>query len=44
MDTDWVYGEKAKQKLQKNVTSYTEQILEATSHKKASVRLRTSHH
>ena len=30
MDTDKSYREKARQKLHKNATSYTEQILEAT--------------
>ena len=38
MDADKLYSEKGKaygEKLHKNTTSYTEQILEATSHKKA---------
>ena len=43
MDADWAYREKAKWELHKNVTSYNEQILEATSHKTAAVRPPTSH-
>ena len=40
METD---EEKARRQLHKNDTSHTEQILEATSHKIAAVRLPTSH-
>ena len=43
MNTDKAYREKARQKLHKNVTSYIEQILEATSHETATVRPLTSH-
>ena len=43
MDADKVYQEKARQELHKNAKSYTEQILEATSHKTATVRPSTSH-
>ena len=43
VNADKVYREKARQELHKNATSYTEQILEATSHKKAAVRPPTSH-
>ena len=44
--TTWTltkYREKAWGKLQQKVTSYTEQILEATPHKTAAVRLLTCH-
>ena len=37
-------GEKAWQQLHKNVASNTEQVLEATPHKAAAVRLPTTHH
>ena len=37
MDADKAYSEKAKQELPKNATSYIEQIMEATSHKTATV-------
>ena len=37
MDADKTHGEKATWKLQKNATSYIEQILEATSHETAAV-------
>ena len=43
MDTDWVYREKARRELHKNVTSYVEQILEVTSHKTVVVLPPTSH-
>ena len=43
MDADKSYTEKAKQELQKNATSYIEQILEVTSHKTAAVRPPISH-
>ena len=43
MDADKVYGETARQELYKNTTSYSEQILEATSHKTATVQPPTSH-
>ena len=33
MDADETYKENARQELQKNATSYIEQIQEATSHK-----------
>ena len=38
MDADSEYREKAWRELRKNATSYIEQILEATSHKTATVR------
>ena len=44
MDADKAYGEKARRQLLKNVTSYIEQILEATSHKTAAVRPPTTHY
>ena len=43
MDADKAYREKVRQELRKNTTSYIEQILEATFHKTAAVRLPTSH-
>ena len=43
MDADKAYREKAKQELLKNVISYTEQILEATSHETAGVQTPTSY-
>ena len=43
LDTDKAYGEKVRQNLPKNVTSYTEQILEATSQKTAAVGPTTPH-
>ena len=43
MDADLAYREKARQELHKNAMSYTEQILEATSHKTAAVQPPTSH-
>ena len=42
MDTDKVYWEKISWELHKNATSYTEQILEATSHETAVIRPLTS--
>ena len=38
MDTDEEYREKARWEMHKNAMSYIEQILEATSHKKAAVQ------
>ena len=38
MDVDRTYREKVKRELHKNVTSYIEQILEATLHETAAVR------
>ena len=38
MDADKAYREKARQELHKNVTSCSEQILEAASHKTTVVR------
>ena len=38
MDNDGAYKEKARQELHKNVTSYIEQILEATSHETSVVQ------
>ena len=43
MDADEAYGGKAWQQLHKNTTNYSEQILEATSHKTAAVLLPTTH-
>ena len=43
MDTVLAYLEKSRWEQHKNATSYTEQILEATFHKTAAVRLPTSH-
>ena len=43
MDADKSYREKARQELHKNATSYTEQILEATSHNTAGLWSSTSH-
>ena len=43
MDADSVNREKAWRELHKNVTSYIEQNLEATSYKTAAVRPPTSH-
>ena len=43
MDADKAYRESARREFHKNATSYIEQILEATSHKKAAVRPPTSH-
>ena len=43
MDADKVYTEKARKELHKYATSYTEKILEATSHKLAAVWPPTSH-
>ena len=43
MDADKPYREKAWRQLHKNATSYTEQILEATSQKTAAVRTPTSY-
>ena len=42
MDSDQVSSEKSSRELHKNTTSHNEQILEATSHKAAVVRLLTS--
>ena len=42
-DADLVYREKVRQELHKNSTSYTEQILEAMSHKPEALRPHTSH-
>ena len=38
MDADKTYREKVSRELHKNATSYIEQILEVTSHKKAAVK------
>ena len=43
MDADKAYREKVRMQLQKNATSYIEQIIEATSHKTAAVRPPTSY-
>ena len=43
MDADWAFREKAWQQLHKNSANYIEQILEATPHKTAAIRLSTSH-
>ena len=43
MDADKGYREKPRLQLHKNASSYIEQILEATSHKKAAVRPPTFH-
>ena len=43
MDADKTYREKARLELHKNATSYTEQILEATPHKTATVLSLTSY-
>ena len=43
MNTDKAYREKTRQELHKNTTNYTEQILEATSHKTAAVQPPTPH-
>ena len=43
MDADQAYWEKAWRELQKNATSYIEQILETTFHKTAAARPPTSH-
>ena len=43
MDSDEVYGEKARRQLHKNASSYIELILEATSHKTTAVRPLTTH-
>ena len=43
MDADKVYGKKGWQQLRKNATSYTEQVLEATSLKTAAVRPASNH-
>ena len=37
MDADKTYREKARQGLHKNITSYTEQIFEATPHETTAV-------
>ena len=43
MNSDKAYREKARWELDKNVTSYIEQILEVISHKAAAVRPPISH-
>ena len=43
MDIDKTNREKSRQELQKNVTSYIEQILEATHQETTAVRPLTSH-
>ena len=43
MDADKAYGEKARGELHNNATSYKEQILEATSHKTATISPPTFH-
>ena len=44
MDADLEYGEKAWRQLHVNATSYTEQILEATTRNKIAVWPPTTHH
>ena len=39
-----MYGEKAWRQLHKNAASNIEQVVEATPHKAAAVRLPTTHH
>ena len=43
MDVDKTYKGKARQELDKNVTSYIYHILEAAPHETTAVRLLTSH-
>ena len=43
-DANQMYGEKARQKLQKNATSNIQRVLEATPNKTATVRPPTTHH
>ena len=43
MDIDSAYREKAWRELRENAVSYTEQILEAKSHKTTAVKPPTSH-
>ena len=43
MDVDKEYREKARRELEKNVTSYVKQILEAASHKTAALWQSISH-
>ena len=44
MDANYTYGEIAWRQMQKNATSYIEQVLEAAPNKVAAVRLPTTHH
>ena len=44
MDANYVYGEKACGQLHKNAASNIEQVVEATPHKAAAVRLPTTYH
>ena len=44
LDANKTYGEKAWRQLHKNAGSNIEQVLEATSHKKAAARPPTTHH
>ena len=44
MDANWMYGEKTWRQLHKNAASNIEQVLEAASHKEASVRPPATHH
>ena len=44
MDANETVGEKAWRQLHKNAASNIEQVLEATPHKAAAVRLPTTHH
>ena len=44
MEGNKTYGEKAWQQLHKNAVSSTEQVQEATPHKRAGVRPPTTHH
>ena len=44
LDTNQTYGEKARQQLHKNATSYIEQVVEATPHKTVAIRPSTTYH